>query len=206
MKGNQNMNDNGKGFIVFDVDDVLWDLNPVAAEWAGVDPAKLTTFSAYHNPNLTEAEKNAMIEAYCCADLFRGMKFDPEMVALVNELYHERKEYPVCIVSNSATEEIAKLKRPQLEAVLDLPPERIILNTVNIGSESLQKKLPDNVFALVDDSPHNIIGSAAKHKIMPAKTWNDGLLVNGMLDGCRVDRPACNLELVMVLYRYIMAG
>ena len=46
---------------VFDVDDILWDMNGRVAKLTGIDYKKFTSFSVYENPNVTDADR----DRYC---------------------------------------------------------------------------------------------------------------------------------------------
>lgn len=187
---------------VFDVDDILWDMNGRVAKRTGIDYKKFTSFSVYENPNVTDAERRQILSLYMDSRLFTDIPFNDRIVKLVNRIYHEYPEFPVHISSNNSTKEIRDLKMEQLLSVLDLPEERIHLHVVNVETESCQKKFPDDIFLVADDSPHNIEMANAVHKIMPARPWNN-VLVNGCLNGCKVDRPQTDTKFADTVLQYL---
>ncbi len=175
--------------VVFDMDDVMYNLNERVAELKGIDPKKFTQFGVYTNPNMTEEEKQKVLAAYTEAETYTGLTFIKPVIDLINCVHHEFPMFPVHIVSNCAAQAVKDAKLPQLLEVLDLPQGRIHLNVIDMKTESLRKKFPDNMLMIVDDSPHNIKIADAKYKIMPARLHNENILVDGMLDGEHVERP-----------------
>ena len=188
--------------IIFDMDDVMWDLNKRVAKITGIPYEKFTCFSVYDNPNITSKERESVLTAYNRTDTYKDIIFLDPVIDLINAVYYTYQEYPVHIVSNCATEAIRNVKLPQLMSVLDLPETHIHLNVIDVKTQTKTKTLPENIFIIVDDSPHNIILAKAKHKIMPARPHND-ILENGMLDGCKVDRPLDSDELTRLITHYI---
>ena len=106
-------------------------------------------------------------------------------------------------MSNCSTRPIADVKMEQAVKVLDLPEERIHMNVIDMYTQSLQKKLPDDMFIFVDDSPHNIVMSKAAHRIMPARRHNANRMVKGMIDNVPVDRPATPSQLRKLVIGYL---
>lgn len=190
------------GLVVFDMDDVMWNLNEKVSKRTGIPYHKFTHYSVYDNPNMTDKERELVLHAYNDEDTFRNIRFLQPAVRLINRVYHEHPEHPVHLVSNCATEKIACIKMPQLRRVLDLPENRIHLRVIDMATQSKEKKFPDNIFILVDDSPHNIPLAGAMHNIMPARLNND-VLVDGYLNGIRVDRPKTGEELEQVVMGYL---
>lgn len=132
--------------IVFDVDDVMFNLNERVAEMKNIAHDKFTQFSIRDNTNMTEDERKRVLAAYTETATYSNITFIQPVIDLVNRIYHKYPCYPVHIISNNATKEIRDVKMEQLLNVLDLPENQIHLNIVNMGSESLQKKLPANMF------------------------------------------------------------
>lgn len=194
-----------RNLIIFDMDDVMWDLNGKAAGMAAIDRNKLTVFSAYDNRNLTDGERERLLAAYAGMELYRDIRFDSAIVGLINSIYREYPRYRIQISSNCASRAIRDIKMPQLLNVLDLPEADIFLNVIDIVTQSTQKSLPKGIFLFVDDSPHNIALADAVHKIMPARTYND-VLEDGRLNGCRVDRPEDDEALIRLVMDYIKKG
>ena len=191
--------------VIFDVDDVMWYLNERVAQIKGIDFNKFTMFSVPDNPLLTEEEKQIILNAYKEVETYKNIQFIQPVVDLINNIYHNYPEYPVRIVSNNYDQAVKDVKMEQLLQVLDLPEDQIHLRLTTTTSELNGKKLPDEFFLFVDDSPHNIVKANAMHKVMPARLHNN-VLVNGCLNGCKVDRPLTDVELVKTVMDYIQKG
>lgn len=191
--------------VVFDVDDVMWDLNDRVAKLKGIDPAKMTIFSVYDNPNLTEDERARIMDGYTDVRTFRGIVFIRPVVDLINGIYHGYPQYSVHIRSNCASRPIRNEKMGQLLNILDLPEKHIHLDMISMEKGHKKKELPGNMFIFVDDSPHNIVLGNAIHRVMPAKRYND-VLAGGCLGGFKIDRPENEKELVDTVMQYIKAG
>lgn len=205
--GSSNVTAEKSNLIVFDMDDVLFYLNEKVARIKNIPYSKFTVFSPYNNPNLTEDEKQRVLSAYMDTNTYRDIEFIKPIIDLINWIYHECSDYQVCIISNNSTKDIRDVKLEQLREVLDLPAEQIHMHIIDMATQSLQKKLPDDMFIFVDDSPHNIILANAVHKIMPARQHNKSVLdANGYLNGCYVDRPLTSDELVNLVIKYIERG
>lgn len=191
------------GLTIFDMDDVMHYLNRKVARIKKIDEKKFTMYSIFDNPNMTAEEKELMTRAYQETDTYRDIEFIQPVIDLINHVYHEYPEHPVHIVSNCCTRPIADIKMEQVIKVLDLPEERIHMNVIDVYTQSLQKKLPDDMFIFVDDSPHNIVMSEAVHRIMPARRYNANCVVKGMIDNVPVDRPATPSELRKLVIGYL---
>ena len=192
--------------VIFDMDDVMYHLNDRVAQIKGIPREKFTQFSVYDNPNFTEEEKKKVLAAYTEADTYRNVEFIQPVIDLINEIHRDFPQYEEHIVSNSATTEVRDVKMPQLLRELILPKERIHLNVIDMATQSLQKKLPENIFLIVDDSPHNLILADAVHKIMPARLHNENVLVDGKLNGEPIDRPETPEKLRETVLRYLQLG
>lgn len=196
----------GPNVIVVDMDDVMYNLNEKVARMNGIPYWKFTQFSVFSNPNMTEEEKQKVLAAYTNADTYRDVEFIMPVIGLINKMHRDYPQYEVHIVSNSATREVRDVKLPQLLRVLELPEERIHLKVIDMATQSLQKKLPDNMFMIIDDSPHNIAMADALHKVMPARLHNSNVLKGGKLGGYFVDRPETPDELRSVVLGYMKRG
>lgn len=197
-----------KSIVVFDMDDVMWNLNKHVAEIKGIPYEKFTQFSIYDNPNMTEEEKQKVLAAYTEAATYTDIEFTQPVVDLINDVHRLFPQYYVHIISNSATEAVRDVKLPQLLRVLDLPKERLHLKVIDMPTQSCQKKLPDNMFLFVDDSIHNQEMANAVHKIMPARLHNEGTLLKGrfLATGERVDRPETPEALRNLVFKYLQLG
>ncbi len=176
--------------VIFDVDDVMWDLNRKVSELTRIPYEKFTHFSIYENPDLMDYEKQYILDVYNDPETFKNICFKTAVIDLINRIYWDYPRYPVHIVSNCGSRIIKDSKMDQLLEVLDLPEERIHLKQVDLEADHKTKELPDNIYIIVDDSPYNIVRAKAVHKIMPARPHN-----NVKLD-CFVERPKTDDELV----------
>lgn len=191
------MEDPMKKQIVFDVDDVMWGLNQRVSELTGIPYEKFTVYHIPQNPNLTDAEKELVLSAYHDSKTFQNIVFSDTIISLINQIHHEYMNYEVKIVSNCLTAEIMREKKSQLLNVLDLPEHSLRFNIIN---NAKKKTLPEHIFLLADDSPHNILQAEAVHKIMPAKPYNDNLIKQG---SAIIDRPETDEELTRLVMNYI---
>lgn len=191
--------------VIFDVDDVIWNLNEKAAQMKGVDQKKLTCYSVFENPNLTGTEKQLILDAYHESRTFENISFICPVIELINDIYNNYPLYQVWIISNCATKDIADLKMAQLLSVLNVPEDRICMNVIDMATGHKKKSIPGGAFIFVDDSPYNIRLSDAVHNIMPARLHND-VLTDGRLYGRKVDRPENSEELQKLIMRYIREG
>ena len=194
---------NTPGLTIFDMDDVMYYLNKKVARIKKIDERKFTQFCIFDNPNMTAEEKELVTRTYQETDTYRDIEFIQPIIDLINHVYYEYPEHPVHIVSNCSTRPIADVKMEQAVKVLDLPEERIHMNVIDMYTQSLQKKLPDDMFIFVDDSPHNIVMSKAAHRIMPARRHNANRMVKGMIDNVPVDRPATPSQLRKLVIGYL---
>ena len=193
--------------VVFDMDDVMYNFNEKVAALTGVPYHKFTQFDTYSNPNMTEGEKERVLAAYQNPDTYRDIVFLKPVIDLINGLHRDHPELLVIINSNCAGPEIRDIKMEQLLPVLDLPKSQIHLNVIDMETQSLQKKLPEDMFIIVDDSIHNIIMADALHKIMPARPHNEGTLdAEGHVCGWYVDRPMTAEDLVATVMKYVKRG
>lgn len=191
--------------VIFDMDDVLWNLNNKAARMAGIEVERLIMFSAHKNPLLTDDMRERLLAAYASRKLYEDIIFSPLMVNLVNKIHRDYSEYRVMISSNCMAEYVRDIKLAQLKEVLDIPEENICLNLIDMTTQSTQKILPPDIYLFVDDSPHNIAMADALHKVMPARNWNDPVN-NPEVIGHDYDRPVGDRELCNTIMKYIRSG
>jgi len=189
--------------IVFDMDDVMWDLNAHVADMTGIPYEKFTVFSVCENPYLTTKEKKKVLDAYQDVHTYRNIRFREYVINLINHIYNEHPDCTVKIISNCGTKAIRDEKLIQLLNVLDVPEADIQLNVIDIKTQTKKKELPKDIFLLVDDSPHNILSANAVHKVMPSRRHNDGLVVGGYLAGQKVDNPQSDWELRDIVMGYV---
>ncbi len=155
--------------VVYDCDDVLWDLNTHVANLKGIDPNCLVNFAMLENEALTMPERRAMLDGFRDAASFVDIKFYDG----ANEILRaEELGATVMINSNAYNAEIAELKRQQLARLLpEMAPEKMRINVIDPDG-ACHKEIERDLFIFVDDSPFNIALSEAKINIMPTRLWN----------------------------------
>ena len=151
--------------VVFDLDDTLWNLNERACQLTGVDYSKINNFKLHENVLLTDEEKAKMWELYQDPELWRDLPW-LEGATEIHELDSDVVE--VWLVTNCLNTAVQEFKRSFLSKALHLPEERIILNVTTATS----KKMPEDTFIFVDDSPFNLMASKAKYNLIPDRPWN----------------------------------
>lgn len=155
--------------VVYDCDDVLWDLNTHVANLKGIDPNCLVNFAMLENEALTMPERRAMLDGFRDAASFVDIKFYDG----ANEILRaEKLGATVMINSNAYNADIAELKRQQLVRLLpEMAPEKMRINVIDPDG-ACHKEIERDLFIFVDDSPFNIALSEAKINIMPTRLWN----------------------------------
>lgn len=151
--------------VIFDIDDTLWGLNAKISKHTGIPLHKFVTFKLEMNPELSDKEKQLVLDWYSTSQLFENIEWF-EGIDRINNLKAD-----VYINSNIYSSEIEQLKRSQIHDVLDIEDDHIILNNVNNGSVGI-KNIDSDTFIFVDDSPYNILHSKAKYNIMLNRPWN----------------------------------
>lgn len=154
--------------VVYDCDDVLWSLTERVCKKYQIPLGKQTVFRIQDDPNLTDAEKQALATSFEEPENFREMQFYPAISDLsdISALGVE-----IAINSNCFNDEIAKLKRAQLSSTLPfLRKKDLCVNVVTPHTN--RKTIGDDVLAFVDDSPYNISTSKALINLVPIRSWN----------------------------------
>lgn len=155
--------------VVYDCDDVLWDLNTHVALLKGIDPNCLVNFAMLENEALTMSERKAMLAGFRDAKSFVDIKFYDGADRILEA---EELGATVMINSNAYNEAIAELKREQLTKLLpEMTPEKMRINVIDPDG-ACHKKIEKDLFIFVDDSPFNVALSEAKINIMPRRLWN----------------------------------
>lgn len=190
--------------VIFDVDDVMYDLNKRVSEIKSIPYEKFIMFNIYENPAMTEEERKRVLAAYTEAETYEKIEFYQPVIDLINQIDREYPGYEVHICSNNATKAVKDTKLKQLRGVLDIPDERLHMHVIDMATESLQKELPDDIFLIVDDSIHNLEMAKAEHKIMPGRKHNETVLdENGCLNGEKIERTESIEELVETIVKYL---
>lgn len=160
-----------KKTTVFDIDDVFWPLNEHAARIAGIDYQKIVTFIAKQNPLLNETERQRLHDAYQTPRIHADMDFYPGAKEFGVIARDPRIDPWIC--SNSVDQSVIDDKIRNLRQFLEDDYDRFqtMCHIIDMA-RSGEKKFPDNVHILVDDSPLNAVASKARHVVMPRRPWN----------------------------------
>lgn len=154
--------------VVYDVDDVLWPLNERVFANLGLEFQKDITYNLRDNNLLTPTQQSAVLDAFHQADTFREMNFYP---GAKNILQVEALGATVRIHSHCYTEEIAELKRTQIQQLLpEMKPS--FIKMAIIADNPNYKQVDADAFVFVDDNPYNIITSKAPVNVVPRQPWN----------------------------------
>lgn len=160
-----------KIITVFDIDDVFWPLNEHVAVIAGIDYKKIVTFRAKDNPLLDAAARQRLHDAYQTPRLHADMDFYPG-AELFGVLAKDPRIDP-WLCSNSIDTDVISDKKRNMHLFLgtDYDRFRTMYNIISM-EKSGEKKFPDGVRILIDDSPLNAVASGAAHVIMRRHPWN----------------------------------
>lgn len=154
--------------VVYDVDNVLWPLNRRVFARLKIDWRKDTTYNVLSNPNLTVAERQAVLDIFHQADTFAQIRFFPDAKDI---LQVESLGATVRIHSHCYTADIAQSKFQQLRQLLPAIKPAFIKMTI-ISHDPNHKQIDADAFVFVDDNPYNIITSKAPVNIVPRQPWN----------------------------------
>lgn len=155
--------------IVYDLDDVLWELTHFVMDKLQLSSKVQTNFRIQDDPGFTAAEKSRIVAAYSDAANFETIKFYPgasEILAVM------APDVEVSINSNAYSAAIVEVKRRRLREFYPTMPEH--LQQINLVSPTSNRKtIGEDVLVFVDDSPYNIAHPQAKFNLMPQKSWNN---------------------------------
>lgn len=171
--------------VVFDMDDILWDLNRVATDMAKIPYDKIIVFHVNENPLLTEEQKKALKQAYSSDELFDNMVWY-EGAEKIFTL--ESKDVEVSINSNCLGANVVERKYKLLHNLYAVDDSRLILNDLTKG---VAKKIGDDVTIFVDDSPYNHVMNKTKYHIMMNKPWNTSDMGRAVLGDLDKDMIRC---------------
>lgn len=154
--------------VIYDCDDVLWPLTERVCAKYQLPYGKQTVFKIQDDPNLSEAEKATLLDAFKNAKTFRRIKFYPEISEL-SEISTRGVE--ISINSNCFSHEIAELKRKQLSLAFPFVRKKDLHINV-VTPRTNRKTIDEETLAFVDDSPYNISTSRALLNLVPIRSWN----------------------------------
>ena len=154
--------------VIYDVDDVLWDLNGYVLRQLGIPPERHVMYDVSQGPLLSATERQDILASFKDPAIFENIDFYPgaDEILAVEALGGE-----VYIHSNNFNSAIAEHKRRQLRQLLPaMNPQRINLSIINHSTNT--KQLLEDVLIFIDDSPYNVAKSQALVNIMPNKCYN----------------------------------
>lgn len=154
--------------VVFDIDDTLWPLLDRVTDTLGLPRGVLTEYYAMNNVHLPASTIDKVLACYADAKMFTDINwFDG--VERINEMNADKY-----ICSNSLSEAVLQQKRIEIPKQLIIPEDKILLYLID-KTGAKEKKLPDNIYILFDDSPYNIANSTAQHNIVLRRSHNVSL-------------------------------
>jgi len=174
-------------YIVYDVDDTLWDFVGKLCGKLSID------YNSWKNFYVTSNNWDPQLIEKVCYYLTDDSLFeDIEFYGGIADILRPALDLGVNVElnSNAPTTGMIDLKREQLKAAVPgLKDENMTFNLI-IPNQPSVKTLPDNTAIFVDDNPYHIAGSTARFDVMPKCPWNtskDGLTVLG-------NRPVTKLD------------
>lgn len=154
--------------IIYDLDDVLWDLTHHVMQRAGLGDKTQTDYLISQDAAFTPSERAQVIAAFSDPDNFKTTKFYPGADEIMD---FSAPNVEICVNSNSYSEEVSAMKRQRLRNFYPLMPiECLQINLVT--PDSNYKSIGSDVLVFIDDSPYNIATSKAQFNLMPHKSWN----------------------------------
>lgn len=158
--------------IIYDCDDVLWNLVEHSCTLVGADYAQVTDFAIVNIPELTEEKREALYQTFVDLETFRGLDFHPAVAELRRPCELGAQ---VHINSHSCSQEIADFKRQRLQQMVPgLADGDLDLAVIPVGNAAIRKKsIGERVAVFVDDSPYHIARSQAAVNFLPRQPWNE---------------------------------
>lgn len=154
--------------IVYDLDDVLWDLTRPVMQSLGLSDRIQTDYRLANDEHFTKSEKQAVTSAFCDPQSFAQIEFYPGADQIFN---FAAPDVEVVVNSNVFSEAVAAVKQRRLCAFYpQISPTLFQLNLVTPSHN--HKQIDSDTLVFIDDSPYNIAASKAKFNLMPHKTWN----------------------------------
>lgn len=155
--------------VVYDVDDVLNNLNEYATAKAGVDMSAIKYFNIRKNTNIPEDGQDRLLELYGNPDTFRHLSF-LDAAYHICDIEKEFDNVYVSIHSNNFAQEIADIKTSALLAEIPgITSEKI---SMEVGS-AMSKSAHSEADIIVEDSFQNCLKySDDTIKILINKSWN----------------------------------
>lgn len=150
--------------IGLDVDDTLMPFNEIAIDLANKandfsPPLSLNEITSWETPGRI----GIIRKFYTNRDLYKNQKPYPGAIDFVRTLTETAEVYFVTAVY----EEMKETRRKQLKQFFPAIPEDHYIFT--------DKKLDLDLDVLLDDAPHNIIGSKIRYPILMERPWNQNI-------------------------------
>lgn len=188
--------------VVFDIDDTTRPLGKTAAEISQIPFQKMREFQVLHNEALAMDERVRLndalhdVKTYEQLEFYYGFEKLMELEKLGAELYFS---------SNAFSQEVNDLKAQQvLRALPDFPPERLQFYVVS-DAGTVQKKIDEGTYILVDDSPYTIARSPARYNIVPTMPWNQTTKAYELMrDKVYTLVPAENMMAIYSVIRFLL--
>lgn len=190
--------------VVWDIDDIAWDLQGRVAKQLGIPFQDLVEFHILENTLLTMEQRLAVNDYYRDPSHFRNIEFY-DGFERVTEL--EQHGARLQFNSNSFSATVAEDKKSQIRTfVPHARPEMFCFNVVD-GNTTIKKKYPDDSFIVIDDSPYNIALSPAPYNIMPIVPWTQTAKAKALVAAKKVFYvPQGDLEAIYRLVRQLLAS
>lgn len=167
--------------VVFDVDSVLWDLNRRVADIVNVRYEDFVEYHCFNNSRFSKEQQNLILECYYSKSVYENIEWNVG-ADKIKDL--EKLNCEVWITSHCLSEDIAKVKLPQLLKHTSVQEDHIILEVINVESS----RYIDDAFILVDDSVQNLLNSKAKNNIVIDQPWNATIKSDELLKSIGVHR------------------
>lgn len=188
---------------VFDIDDTSWPLGRIASNLSGIPYNSMVEFQVLRNPLLTKVERQRLSAVLHDPATYRRIEFYPNFDKIMS-----LEEYgaELFVNSNSFSQEINGDKMRQvLKEVPSFPESHMWFGVVNDESTGY-KKIDDDTYILVDDSPYTIATSPARYNIVPEMPWNQTQEALEMMRNCTyVFVPAGDMERIYAIIRYLLS-
>lgn len=171
------------GAVVYDMDDILFPYTiPLVAQRCGIEPETWQHFYVPDNDWSDEVKAQANLQFHN-TDNFKNIQFFPGAEEIMRPYFDFG--VPVMINSNAISAEVEDLKREQLLAAIPGLTQDMITINHNILNKFCDKKLPQNTWFFVDDSPYHITRSTARINLLLRWPWNTTSAAQAMMQNVR---------------------
>lgn len=155
--------------IVYDVDDVLNNLNDYVCDKCGVDYNSIVQFNILKNEGITKDDANRLLESYSDPFTFTQLRFR-DAAYHICDIEKEYKGVRVSIHSNNFKREIADIKTKAL--LKEIPGLSLDKISMEVGTHSSKSADKDADF-IVEDNIENLLKYEDRvFRILIDKPWN----------------------------------